>query len=70
VDFYAGRQLNARNDLNAGDPFRTLAYAGNILYRIAPNVVVGFEGGQTRLTSLNGLPFTAERYDATVAYLF
>ena len=70
VDFYAGRQLNTARDVNTGDPYRSLAYAGNVLYRIAPNVVVGFEGGQTRLTSLNGVPFTAERYDATVAYLF
>jgi hypothetical protein len=69
-DVYAGRQLNAPNDLTANAPLRSLMYAGNILYRVAPNVVLGFEGGRSRVTYLNGLPFSADRYDATVAYLF
>jgi hypothetical protein len=69
-DVYAGRQLNAASDLVSKDPFTSLAYAANVLYRIASNVVLGFEGGQTRLTYLNAVPFSAHRFDATVAYLF
>jgi hypothetical protein len=69
-DLYAGRQLNAANDLNSNAPLRSLMYAGNILYRVAPNVVLGFEGGRSQVTYLNGNPFSADRYDATVAYLF
>ncbi len=70
LDAYAGRQLNAAADLTANDPFRSLTYAGNILYRIAPNVVLGFEGGRAQTSYLNALPYSAHRFDATVAYLF
>jgi hypothetical protein len=69
-DFYAGRQLNAAADLTTNDPFRSLVYAGNVLYRIAPSVVLGFEGGHTQVTYWNALPFSARQFDATIAYLF
>ena len=40
---YAGRQANDTHDLNQYEIFRTLTYAGNILYRLSPNVIIGFE---------------------------
>ncbi len=70
-DFYAGRLLNNSKDLhNPYDVARTLTYAGNILYQLGPNVVLGFEASQERLKYLYVRPFLANRYDATVAYLF
>lgn len=70
-DLYAGRQWNNAQDLNTAYGItRTLTYAGNVLYRISPNVVLGFEGSQERLGYLAVQQLLANRYDATVAYLF
>lgn len=69
-DFYAGRQLNNAQDLLPDEIARTLTYAGNVLYRISPNVVLGFEGSQGRLDLLDAHQILSNRYDATVAYLF
>lgn len=69
-DVYAGRQGNDGNDLNQYEIFRTLTYAGNILYRLTPNVVIGFEGSANRLDEYDARQFLTNRYDATVAYLF
>jgi len=69
-DIYAGRQVNNQQDLNTYDVARTLNYAGNVLYRIAPNVVLSFEASQNRLQFFMSNPLLTNRYDATVAYLF
>lgn len=69
-DLYAGRQLNNPHDLSNYEIESTLTYASNVLYRIAPNVVLGLEASQTRLTYLYEHPSLSNRYDATVAYLF
>jgi hypothetical protein len=69
-DLYAGRQLNRAVDLSAYEVETTLAYAGNALYRIAPNVIVGFEAAQDRIKYLNGSLYKTNRYDLTAAYLF
>jgi hypothetical protein len=69
-DLYAGQQLNDAKDLTSFDVSRNLVYAGNVLYRIGTNVVLGFEGAQQELQYLNRLHFSTTRYDATVAYLF
>lgn len=69
-DVYAGRQANNARDLNAYEFVRTLTYAGNILYRLSPNVIVGLEGSHNALEYLTGRELVANRYDATIAYLF
>ncbi len=69
-DVYAGRQVNNRHDLNEYEIARTFNYAGNVLYRIAPNVVLGLEASRDRLEFLMSQPLLANRYDATIAYLF
>ena len=69
-DVYAGRQANDSNDLNQYEMFRTLTYAGNILYRLSPNVIIGFEGSRNRLDEYEAHELLTNRYDATVAYLF
>jgi len=70
VDIYAGRQQNQARDLSSYEISRTLIYAGNVLYRCAPNVVLGFEASPDRLQYLNKTAIASNRYDATVAYLF
>lgn len=69
-DLYAGRQANDSNDLTEYEMFRTLTYAGNILYRLSPNIIVGFEGSRNRLDEYEAHQLLTNRYDATVAYLF
>ena len=69
-DVYAGRQANDSNDLNTYEMFRTLNYAANVLYRISPNVLLGFEGSRNRLEEYEARQLVTNRYDATVAYLF
>jgi hypothetical protein len=69
-DFYTGRQANDSNDLNLYEIFRTLTYAGNILYRISPNIVIGFEASRNRIDEYEARQLFTNRYDATVAYLF
>lgn len=67
---YAGRQVNDAQDLNQYEFVRTLTYAGNILYRLAPNVIVGLEGSHNEFEYLTGRQLLTNRYDATIAYLF
>jgi hypothetical protein len=69
-DVYGGRQVNRASDLTAFQIARTFDIAGNVLYRVAPNVVLGFEAGRDDARYLNGLDFLGKRFDATVAYLF
>lgn len=69
-DFYAGRQANDARDLVSPAILRTLTYAGNALYHLSPNVIVGLEGSQERLVYLSLNQRLANRYDASFAYLF
>ncbi|MDQ2777509.1 MAG: DUF2681 domain-containing protein [Acidobacteriota bacterium] len=69
-DAYAGRQLNRATDLSAFQIVRSLTYAANALYKIAPNVVLGIEAAQDRIDYLNHTAFKTNRYDLTAAYLF
>ncbi|MBV8572632.1 MAG: hypothetical protein JO319_18585 [Acidobacteriaceae bacterium] len=69
-DLYGGAQANDARDLNPYGVIRNQTFAGNVLYRIAPNVVLGFEGATNHTEYLNALSFWTTRYDATVAYLF
>jgi hypothetical protein len=62
--------VNDAKDLNSYAFVRTLSYAGNVLYRLSPNVIVGLEGSQNALEYLTGRQLLTNRYDATVAYLF
>ena len=69
-DVYGGRQLNDARDLVSPTVLRTFTYAGNVLYRLSPNVVLGLEASQERLQYLDLHQFLTNRYDAWVAYLF
>lgn len=70
LDAYAGRQDNRGSDLTDYQIVRTFTVAGNALYRLGSNTVVGFEAGREDVEYLNGADIFAKRFDATVAYLF
>jgi hypothetical protein len=70
LDAYAGRQVNAVRYLSPFQIGGTLVYAGNLLYRFGPNVVLGFEAGRENVSYANHTLILANRYDATLAYLF
>jgi hypothetical protein len=69
-DLYGGRQLNDKEDLVSPAILSTFTYAGNVLYRLSPNVIAGFEASQERVEYLNLHQRLTNRYDASVAYLF
>ncbi len=69
-DAYAGRQVNAARGLSPFQIAGTLIYAANILYRVGPNVVLGIEAGRENVAYANHTLILANRYDATLAYLF
>jgi hypothetical protein len=69
-DLYGGRQVNDARDLVSPAILRTFTYAGNVLYHLGPNVVLGLEASQQRLEYLGLHQLLTNRYDASVAYLF
>ncbi len=69
-DLYGGRQLNRARDLVSPAILNSLTYAGNVLYHLSPNVVVGLEASQERLEYLDMHQLLSNRYDASMAYLF
>ena len=69
-DFYGGQQNDRRSDLEYGNIGRNLAYAGNAMYRIAPNVIVSLEGSQVRTTYIGIGNRLNNHYDLAIAYLF
>jgi hypothetical protein len=69
-DAYAGRQVNAVRYLSPFQIGGTFVYAGNMLYRAGPNVVLGLEAGRENVVYANRTLILANRYDATLAYLF
>jgi len=69
-DAYTGRQVNVKLGLTPYQIAGTLVYAGNILYRIGPNLILGFEGGHEDVVYANRTLIFANRYDATLAFLF
>jgi hypothetical protein len=68
--FYGGEESDRARDLNQGSLSRNIQYAGNAVYKLAPNVISAFEVSQTRSTYL---PFglrLVNHYDLAIGYLF
>jgi hypothetical protein len=63
-------QNNRVSDLAAGSIFRNLEYAGNIMYKLAPNVITALEVSQTRTTYLGLGERLNNHYDLAIGYLF
>jgi hypothetical protein len=69
-DIYGGKQDDRKSDLLPGYIGVNQAYFANVMYRLAPNVIVSLEGGQVRTTYLGTGNRLNNHYDLAVAYLF
>jgi hypothetical protein len=69
-DFYSGRQDDRNSDLSRGYIGLNAGYFANVMYRIAPNVIVSVEGGQVRTLYLGNGTRLNNHYDLAFAYLF
>jgi hypothetical protein len=67
---YGGQQDDRNSDLAYGNIAKNQAYFSNLMYRIAPNIIVSLEGGQVRTTYIGLGNRTNDHYDLAVAYLF
>ena len=70
LDIYGGQQQDRNADLVSSDVSRNQAYFGNLIYRLAPNVLVSFEGGQIRTKYVGIGNRLNDHYDLALAYLF
>jgi len=69
-DFYTGRQDDRNSDLSRGYIGLNAGYFANVMYRIAPNVMISVEGGQVRTLYLNNGTRLNNHYDLALAYMF
>ncbi len=69
-NLFGGQQDDRNSDLVAGNIGKNQAYFGNVMYRLAPNVVVSLEGGQVRTSYLRVGNRLNDHYDLAIAYLF
>jgi hypothetical protein len=69
-DVYGGQQDDRNSDLAYGYIGKNQGYFTNLMYRIAPNVIVSIEGGQVRTTYLGMGNRLNDHYDLGLAYLF
>jgi hypothetical protein len=67
---YAGEQSDRARDLAAGSIQRNFVYAGNLMYKLAPNVIAAFEASQARTQYLGSNVRLNNHYDLALAYLF
>lgn len=67
---YAGEQANSAADLVAGSIQRNFVYAGNLIWKLAPNVRAALEASQTRTEYLGSMLRLNNHYDLALAYLF
>lgn len=69
-NIYGGQESNHASDLLSGGITRNLAYAGNLTYRLGPNVLLGWEASQVRTNYLGFVTRLVNHYDLALAYLF
>ena len=69
-DIYGGQQDDVNADLVSGFIAKNQAYFANVMYRLAPNVIVSLEGGQVRTSYFQLGDRLNDHYDLAVAYLF
>jgi hypothetical protein len=67
---YGGQQDDRNSDLAYGYIGKNQSYFSNLMYRIAPNVLVSLEGGQVRTNYIGWGNRVNDHYDLAVAYLF
>lgn len=67
---YGGAELNRAADLLPGSIRQNMTYAGNLIYKLAPNVLVAIEASQNRTLYINSGLRLNNHYDLALAYLF
>jgi hypothetical protein len=67
---YAGQIDDFDRDLRFGGISKNLSYAGNAMYRLAPNVIVSLEAAKVRTTHTSSGIRQNNHYDLGIAYLF
>jgi hypothetical protein len=72
VDFhvFSGIHDDANTELTAGSIGRNLMFGGNVYFRVAPNVLMGFETSQIRTVYIGQGTRINNHYDLAFGYLF
>lgn len=68
--FMSGQHDDRNSDLSAGGISKNLAFAANIMYRIAPNVVIAFESERLNTTYVGAGTIRNLHNDLAIAYQF
>jgi hypothetical protein len=69
-NIFGGQHDDRDRDLRLGGIGKNFAYAGNALYRVAPNVILGFETMQIRTHYIGTGRRLNNHYDLALAYQF
>lgn len=67
---FTGQQDDRNSDLAPGRIGKNLVFGANSMYRVAPNVLVSFEGASIRTYFLGAGLRTVNHYDLALAYQF
>jgi len=67
---FTGQQDDRNADLPPGRIGKNLLYGGNTMFRLAPNVILSFEGSNIRTTYIGTGIRRVIHYDLALAYLF
>jgi hypothetical protein len=70
LHFFGGAQVNRHSDLVGYYPQSNISFAGNVYYRLAPNVFLAFEAAQVRTAWTSGTTNLRNHYDLALAYKF
>jgi hypothetical protein len=70
LNVFGGVHDDRNADLNRGQNGANRSGAANLMWRIAPNVMVSFEAMQIRSLFLEVAQRRVNRYDLAIAYLF
>lgn len=70
IHLFSGQQDDSNSDLNTGRIGKNLLFGGNVYYRVAPNVLVGFELTQLRTLYIGQGLRINNHYDLALAYSF
>ena len=69
-NFFTGQHDDRDRDLYYGRIAKNLAYGANLIYRLAPNVLLGLEAAQVRSRYIGQPTRRNNHYDLALAYLF
>jgi hypothetical protein len=70
LHIFGGQEEDRASDLVTNSVRRNLTYAGNVVYKLAPNVLAAFEVAQTRTDYISAGLRRNNHYDLALAYLF